>query len=71
MRIQGVLPVAGEEIFVDSGLTAGAGGLHCAVLKIMKAVIANLNCTPKRAALPICAAWRHDIVIKMTPAMRS
>jgi hypothetical protein len=36
----------------------------------MKTFIANLNCTPKRAALPIRAAWRHNVVTKMmTPAM--
>jgi hypothetical protein len=35
----------------------------------MKPFIANLNCTPKRAALPICAGWRRNVVTKMTLAM--
>jgi len=67
--IQGVLPAAGEEIF--SWLTAGPGGLHCGVRKMMKPVTANLNCMPQRAALPIRAAWWHKAVTKMTPVMGS
>jgi len=37
----------------------------------MNTVIANLNCTPQRAALPMRAAAWLKAVTKMTPAMGS
>jgi hypothetical protein len=35
----------------------------------MNSVIANLNHMTKRAALPMCVAWRRNGVIKMTLAV--
>jgi len=53
-------------------LTRGAGGLDYAqVFERMNTVIANLNCTPQRAALPARATGWHKAVTKMTLAMGS
>jgi len=35
----------------------------------MNSVIANLNHTSKRAAMPMCVAWWRNAVIKLTLAM--
>jgi hypothetical protein len=53
-------------------LTGVAGALNCdRVFEQMKTFIANLNCTPGRAALLICATGWHPAVTKMALAMGS
>jgi hypothetical protein len=54
----------------NNPLTGGAGGLDYAdVFERMNTFIANLNCTPQRAALPSRAAGWHKAITNMTLAM--